>query len=127
MEDYRLMSYQPPEVEAREEGGLSTATSVVESRAGVPVDFVLEQNHPNPFNSQTVLRFSLPRPSEVELAVYNLAGQRVAQLAGGHRQAGVHTVRWNGRTEAGGLASGVYAYRLRAEDRILSRKLLLLR
>ena len=123
LDDMRLVGNVP--------SGLATSEATAVSDAGgpgLPADYALEQNHPNPFNSQTVLRFSLPRAAEVELAVYNLAGQRVARLAGGHLEAGVHTVRWDGRAETGrGLASGVYACRLRTEDRTLSRKLLLLR
>lgn len=120
LDDLRLVAGVP--------SGLSTATSVVESWAAVPADFALEQNHPNPFNSQTVLGFSLPRSCDVELAVFNLAGQQVARLVQGRRQAGVHTVHWDGRTEAGDkLASGMYAYRLHTAERTLSRKLLLLR
>ncbi|MBI2502337.1 MAG: T9SS type A sorting domain-containing protein [Candidatus Latescibacteria bacterium] len=65
---------------------------------------------------------------DVELAVYNLAGQRVVRLAEGVREAGSYTVRWDGRDEQGHeLASGVYLYRLRAGERVQTRKLLSLR
>jgi hypothetical protein len=56
--------------------------------AALPQSFSLSQNFPNPFNSETVIRFALPEPGEVELAVYNLAGQRVVSLAEGVREAG---------------------------------------
>jgi len=93
-----------------------------------PRDFTLEQNYPNPFNSETVIRFALPEREEVELAVRNLAGQRVATLVEGMREAGPYTVRWDGRDEDGrALASGAYLYQLRAGSRVETRKLLLLR
>jgi len=104
-------------------------TAVLEElAAAVPGDFALEQNRPNPFNSSTVIRFVLPASDRVELAVYNLAGQRVATLVKGAREAGVYAVRWGGRDTSGqALASGVYLYRLQSGERVESRKLLLLK
>jgi hypothetical protein len=101
-------------------------TAVLEElAAAVPGDFALEQNSPNPFNSSTVIRFVLPASDQVELAVYNLAGQRVATLVKGAREAGVYTVRWDGRDTSGqALASGIYLYRLQSGERVESRKLL---
>ena len=95
----------------------------------IPRFFALEQNYPNPFNSGTVIRFALPERNEVELAVYNLTGQRVVTLAKGLREAGFYTVHWDGRDDRRGiLASGVYLYRLRTEDRqVATRKLMLIR
>jgi hypothetical protein len=104
-------------------------TLVEEERtASLPQSFSLAQNFPNPFNSSTVIRFALPQSEEVELSVFNLAGQKVATLVEGVRQAGAYTVNWDGRDEGGKeLASGVYLYRLRAGERGETRKLLLLR
>jgi hypothetical protein len=107
-------------------------TVVVEERQARPSGFELEQNYPNPFNSETVFRFSIPPGNsggtETELAVFNLAGQKVRVLDEGNLSAGVHEVRWNGRDGEGRmLASGVYLYRLEAGTRIEMRKLLLLR
>ena len=88
----------------------------------------LAQNYPNPFNPETTIRFDLPRSQEIDLAVYDLTGQKIATLAHGLRGAGIHSLRWDGRDERGrGLASGVYLYRLTAGDRVKTRKLLLLR
>ena len=78
--------------------------------------------------SETTISFDLPRSQEIELALYNLAGQKAATLAQGRRQAGTYTLRWDGRDDAGiELASGVYLYRLTAGDPVATRKLLLLR
>ena len=89
---------------------------------------ILEQNFPNPFNSGTAIGFVLPRSQEVELAVYNLAGQQVASLVEGMRAPGAHAVQWEGRDGEGrNLASGLYLYRLRAGDQVETRKLLLVR
>ena len=94
----------------------------------MPSEFALDQSYPNPFNSQTVVRFALPTATEVDLVVYNLAGQKVAQLAQGPREAGFYTLRWDGRTDAGhALGTGVYVYRLHTDRSSLVLKLLLMR
>ena len=106
------------------------AVSAVEesSDPGLPDAFALAQNYPNPFNSGTVVRFALPHNSDVDLAIFNLAGQRVATLARGNRPAGQYTLSWDGRTDDGlDLASGIYLYRLQTRRATETRKLLLLR
>ena len=90
-------------------------TAVETSEASTPQTFSLAQNAPNPFNGNTVIRFALPQPSQVELAIYNLLGQPVAILAQGPSAAGSFSVRWNGRDQSGrAVTSGVYLYQLRA-------------
>lgn len=104
-------------------------TAVLEERSDRrPQAFALQQNFPNPFNSGTVIRFELPADEEVELAVFNLAGQQVATLVEGVREGGSYAINWDGRDDRGQeLASGVYLYRLRAGERMETRRLLLLR
>jgi hypothetical protein len=95
---------------------------------GATTAFALEQSYPNPFNSGTVIRFALPEAQEVELAVYNLAGQKVVTLVEGVRQVGTYAVNWDARDSAGrALASGVYLYELWVGDRVETRKLALVR
>ena len=107
------------------------STAVAESRTATnPRQVALFQNFPNPFNSDTVIRFALPATGRVELAIFNLAGQQMATLVHGVREAGAHTVRWDGRDDdRRKLASGVYLYRLRMGDRqqVETRKLLLIK
>ena len=83
----------------------------------------LAQNYPNPFNPTTTIDYQLPRPEQVELAVFNVKGELVRLLARGLQTAGIHQVNFN----AGGLASGVYVYRLTAGEFVISRKMMLLR
>ena len=93
-----------------------------------PAAFHLAQNFPNPFNQSTVIRIDLETRAEVELAVYNISGQKVATLAQGLYPSGAYTFTWDGRNTHGAeLASGVYCYRLRANGREQTRKLILLR
>lgn len=82
--------------------------------AGIPAEFALSQNHPNPFNPETEISFSLPERSQVSLVIYNILGEKVKILANGEMDAGTHSIHWNGRDEAGNsVASGVYFYRLK--------------
>ena len=103
-------------------------TAVASAQASTPEDLFLAQNAPNPFNSETVIRYTLPQPGQVELTIYNLLGQPVAVLVQGTGAAGTFTVRWDGRDQAGrAVTSGVYLYQLRAGEHTEVRKLLLLR
>lgn len=73
----------------------------------------LDQNHPNPFNPHTTIRFDLPVESFVELTVYSVSGRRIATLVSGLREQGPHSEVWNGREDGGRtVASGTYFYRL---------------
>jgi hypothetical protein len=88
----------------------------------------LYQNHPNPFNPQTVIRFYLPESQEIFLDVYNVAGERVARLAQGRTEKGYHEVTWNGRNSSGTVcSSGVYFSRLKAGKSTVSRKMVIMR
>jgi hypothetical protein len=94
--------------------GGSSLRLVVGNDAGaeeVPSGFALEQNFPNPFNSGTQIRFSIPVESRVTLEVFNVLGEIVMRLGEIDLPAGYHTFP----VEMAGLASGTYVYRLRAE------------
>ena len=94
----------------------------------LPERFSLEPNYPNPFNSGTVISFALPIGGDVELAIFNLVGQKVAILAEGAYLPGAYELHWDGRSNAGDeLATGVYLYRLQAGSQVQTRRLLLLR
>jgi photosystem II stability/assembly factor-like uncharacterized protein len=100
-----------------------TPTDVESAGAGLPSIFVLEQNYPNPFNPSTTIRYSLPRKSMVQLAVFNTLGQHVATLVQREMEAGYHGVRF----DATGFSSGVYFYRLQAGDIVQTHKMLVVR
>jgi subtilisin family serine protease len=93
------------------------------SFAGVPTEYQLHQNHPNPFNPTTVIRFDLPIDGHVTLEVYDVLGRQVLTLLDDHRLAGYHQTVFDAR----GLSSGTYFYRLQAGDYVSVKKLLLLR
>jgi hypothetical protein len=103
------------------------AITAVLGEESLPQSFLLEQNHPNPFNSSTSIRFELSAPSTVELTVYDLAGQKVSTLVSGFREAGSYSYTWNGLNDGGyAVASGTYVYRLSTPDGHRQKKLLLL-
>jgi len=90
----------------------SAATSTGGEKA-VPVEYMLHQNFPNPFNPTTSIVVDLPAPAIARLTVHNLLGQTVATLASGPMGAGQHTVHWGGADDRGrALASGLYFARL---------------
>jgi hypothetical protein len=98
-------------------------TGVVGKGPNIPTVFALHQNFPNPFNPSTTIRYDVPHSSHVSLVVYNMLGQEVATLVESEQGAGYQEVRF----DATSLASGVYFYRLQAEDFIQTMKLMLLK
>jgi hypothetical protein len=97
-------------------------------RDGVPSAFRLVQNHPNPFNPQTTIRFELPSASRVVLSIYNVGGQLVRTLVDRSYGPGRHSVVWDGTTASGNTASsGVYFYRLSAGSFTDVKKMVLLK
>jgi len=88
-----------------------------------PTAFRLYGNYPNPFNPVTQIRFDLPFASQVRLDVYDILGRKTATLVDEYRLAGEHSVMWN----AGQLGSGLYLYRLRADEYIATGKMMLLK
>jgi hypothetical protein len=95
----------------------------------LPVAFVADRVAPNPFRDATHFRFGIPRPTAVELHVYDVRGARVATLADGKSlPAGYHVRVWDGRDHSGrSAANGVYFARLRAGDRDAQWRLVLMR
>ncbi len=95
--------------------------------------FQLQPAYPNPFNPATTIRFALPESAPVELAVYNVQGQRVRTLLNEKRSAGWHAITWDGTSDSGKrLASGVYIIRMVARPPqsapvIQSRKVVLVK
>ena len=88
----------------------------------------LRQNTPNPFNPTTTIAFTLANDGVVSLRVYNALGQQVRTLVNRHTTAGHHTVTWNGRDDRGNaVASGVYLYRLVTGDKVMVKRMTLVR
>jgi Leucine-rich repeat (LRR) protein len=98
------------------------------SSEAIPNSFQLKQNFPNPFNPTTTIRYALPQAANVELRVYNIAGQLVRTLINKYANAGYHEAVWDGCNAFGQqVASGVYIYELRAGSFRSHQKMLLVK
>ena len=104
------------------------ATDVASGAGSVPSRLALKGNVPNPFNPVTTIYFDTPKKMNVNLAVYGPSGRRVATLRTGEIGAGSHQVTWTGRDDSGRtVSSGVYFYRLEAEENVITKKMVLLK
>ena len=89
----------------------------------VPTEFSLDQNYPNPFNPTTKISYSIASNAHVTLKVFNVLGQEVATLVNKEQQPGKYVVDFN----AAKLASGVYMYRIEADNTFMTKKMILLK
>lgn len=99
--------------------GLGADVTAVAETPGVPGEFWLEQNFPNPFNPVTEIRYQLSEVGRVRLSVFDLLGREVAVLVNGETPAGTHAVRW----DATDFQTGVYIYRLTTGGSSATRRL----
>lgn len=98
------------------------------SLTGIPAQFLLLPNYPNPFNPTTTIAFSLSEDGPVELTVYDLTGRKISTLANGYMEAGYHRAVWNGVDQQGkAVGSGVYVYQLKAGDQRFVKKMMLIK
>ncbi|HMN25430.1 MAG TPA: YCF48-related protein, partial [Ignavibacteriaceae bacterium] len=84
--------------------------NVVLVDVGLPKQFVLNQNHPNPFNPSTTIKFQLPVDSKVRIDLFNSIGQKVSEILNSDLSGGVHEVTFEGSN----LSSGIYYYTMNA-------------
>ncbi|MBD3165976.1 T9SS type A sorting domain-containing protein [bacterium] len=116
------LTQSPPRVIVQFSG--VAALNVEENaEAGIPNEYFLDQNFPNPFNPTTTIRFGLVQPSNVKVTVYNIEGRQVATLVSRSMNAGVHHVNF----DATNLASGVYYYAIQANDFRSMKKMVLMK
>ncbi len=89
----------------------------------VPSKFEISQNYPNPFNPRTVIRYQLPLASHISLKVYDVLGNEIAALVNEEKPAGSYKVEF----DASNLSSGIYLYKIQAENFVETKKMLLLK
>jgi hypothetical protein len=114
-----------PDLGAFETGGASSTPE-----PGHPADpgLLRVDIAPNPFASGTALRFDLDAPAEVQIEIFDTRGRLVRDLRAGRLPPGAHTIRWDGRDDAGQrVASGVYWVRVASGERLTLEKALMLR
>jgi hypothetical protein len=102
---------------------IQSGASAVENESTIPTVYSLSQNYPNPFNPETTIKFTLPQRSRVKLEIFDSLGRIISTLVNSDLDAGSYHYNWNGTN----YASGVYFYRLTANDFSSSKKLILLK
>jgi hypothetical protein len=112
---------------------LTYFNNIVQEPVGVSpgsVQYSLSQNYPNPFNPVTTIRYSIKKRGHVKLSVFNVAGQLVKTLVDEVQgpKPGGYALTWDGRNNSGeAVASGVYFYKIMANDFIRTKKMVLLK
>jgi hypothetical protein len=101
----------------------SQATGIVSRTGSIPQSFELSQNYPNPFNPSTKISYSIPTSSKVMIKVYDAAGREVETIENSERSAGTYVISFNAKQ----LASGIYYYRLTANNYSATKKFVLIK
>lgn len=132
-----LEDLQPGEYEFRlkqiDTDGAFEYSHAVTAFIGVPVDFVLQQNFPNPFNPTTTISFQIPEitngsAAKTSLKVYNLLGQEVITLVDEFKLPGSYSIAWNAKDKNGlSVPSGIYLYRLQSGNFSSIKKMILVK
>ncbi len=96
--------------------------------SSLPKEFALSQNYPNPFNPTTKFSVDIPRNGVVDIAVYDLLGQKITSIMSGQQSAGTYDIVWDGRDVHGFSApSGIYFVRMTADKFNATRKIMLMK
>jgi minor extracellular serine protease Vpr len=104
------------------------ASSVEVKKEIIAHTFNLDQNYPNPFNPSTNIQFSLGQSSPVNLTIFDILGREVVTLIDNAMTTGVHEISWDSRNSSGyRVPSGIYFYRLRSNEGVLTKKMLLVK
>ena len=94
----------------------------------VPDRIDLAQNYPNPFNPVTAIRYQIPQKATVKLEIFDVLGRKVQTLVNKENLPGSYVVEWDGKTSHGISAStGIYFYSLTVGDRLMTKKMVLLK
>jgi len=102
-------------------------TGVKEDKA-LPASFTLYQNYPNPFNPSTIISYSVPDYSAVNVKIYDMLGREIKSLFNGEQKPGMYNFTWNGDNNYGSkVASGTYIVRVTAGSHVATKKMLLLK
>jgi len=102
---------------------LTNITAVENDNLTSPNNFILNQNHPNPFNPNTIINYSIPKSYQVSIKIFNVLGSEIETLVNEEKPVGTYELSWN----AANLPSGVYFYQLQAGSFVQTRKMILLK
>ena len=94
----------------------------------LPSNFKLYNNHPNPFNPITTIRYDLPTDELVNISVYDMKGRMVKTLVNGSQNTGQNAIKWNGTNNKNEqMSAGIYLYTIQIGDFRQSKKMVLLK
>ena len=109
-------------------GGKYLKTPNFNRLAEKSIQFKLFQNHPNPFNPLTTLRYEIPEDSFVDVTIYDMLGNVVNNLVNANQSSGYKSVQWNATNIQGEpVSAGVYLYKIQAGDYVDTKKMILLK
>ena len=90
--------------------------------------FMLFQNYPNPFNPATTIEYQIPKSGNVEVTIFNIKGQLIKKLVDEFQLAGTYKTTWDGKDDKGKeVASGLYFYRVKFGNSIISKRMILMK
>ena len=116
--DWSWANYDPQNYDPETE-----PTSVETVDHFLPDEFALKQNYPNPFNPSTIIGFSLPSSGNITMIIYSLLGEEIITLVDEYKQAGTYEIHFDGSA----LSSGTYFYTLKSNNRISTKRMLLVK
>ena len=124
---FRYGDYKSEPIQVTYSGDMSLQK--VELRfSGIPSEFAVIGNFPNPFNPTTTIKYGLPREASVTITITNILGEEVRSLVSTHQTAGYHSVLWNGKDNQNqSVSAGVYLYHIEAGEVVQTRKMVLLK
>ncbi len=104
------------------------ASNVENNSVGIPKEFVLRQNFPNPFNPQTKIEYQLAKNCFVNITIYNIQGQVIKVLVEEEKSAGWYSIKWDALNQHGiKVPSGVYLYHIKTKFFEQTRKMILMK
>ncbi|MCP4580393.1 MAG: T9SS type A sorting domain-containing protein [candidate division Zixibacteria bacterium] len=120
---YAGADYQAVSLGSNKDYGSNVDITEIDEISNIPDKFALMQNYPNPFNQSTTIRYDLPKAGDVTIDIYDILGRKVETLINGNQPAGHHQVTWNARD----MATGMYFYKLNADNFSETKKMIMLK
>lgn len=125
---YKITAFDFSGNQSNASNEVSLLVTEVGEGAGIPTEYALRQNSPNPFNPTTRIAYDLPQAAHVSIQIYNTLGMKVATIVDHDQPAGYYSIVWNGRDNQGAsVASGIYIYKMEAGNYTSVKKMMLIK
>jgi len=103
--------------------GMEFGVGIDDGNSSMPMTYSIKQNYPNPFNATTTIEYGIPEAAHVTIDVYDVLGRRVETLVNGFQSAGYHQITW----KAGSQTSGMYFFKIQANNYVEQKSMMLLK